>query len=294
MKIMVLILFLFCGGMSSIIHASTTDSVLGKYDLNVLSFTSSLTPNKFATNITLDIDGVWERFCQQSMGSYDKDYICNSGTYKVEDGILTINFDKLKGVCDDLNSNYFCYVEGNQIALILNRMLTYPVTISKSGTGSGIIHSASGSIDCGDTCTSTEKLESIDTYIASANIGSVFTTWTGCDTVSETLCKYKIKVGQNTLKAMFTKQSFSVTITNGASTKGVLKSDDNSLNCGTDGWGLNQICTSNFDYDALVTLTAIPLSGKAFNGWPYGLCTGSTNTCIFNVKENKTISIYFY
>jgi uncharacterized repeat protein (TIGR03803 family) len=56
---------------------------------------------------------------------------------------------------------------------------TYPLTVSKAGTGSGTVTSNPAGIDCGSTCSAGFNYSTVVTLSASADPGSGFTGWSG-------------------------------------------------------------------------------------------------------------------
>jgi hypothetical protein len=60
-----------------------------------------------------------------------------------------------------------------------NLLPTYPVSVGKSGTGSGTITSTPGGISCGATCASNFPKGTTVTLTASPASGSAFTSWSG-------------------------------------------------------------------------------------------------------------------
>ena len=74
------------------------------------------------------------------------------------------------------------------------------------------------------------------------------------------------------------------TLTTSLSGSGLIQSDVNGIECGTD-------CTEVFDENSAVTLTATPSSGYQFSGWS-GSCSG-TNTCDLTMDQDKNITATF-
>ena len=64
--------------------------------------------------------------------------------------------------------------------------VTYTLTVTKDGTGSGTV--AGAGISCGTDCTETVASGTSITLTASPAAGSAFASWTGCNTASGTSC----------------------------------------------------------------------------------------------------------
>jgi hypothetical protein len=62
------------------------------------------------------------------------------------------------------------------------------LTIQKSGTGQGTVTSVPVRIDCGSTCSASFSEGTLITLTALVDPGSVFTSWTGCDSVNGSTC----------------------------------------------------------------------------------------------------------
>jgi hypothetical protein len=64
----------------------------------------------------------------------------------------------------------------------------YPLTVTKTGTGSGTVTSSPPGIDCGSTCSAHFPSGTSVTLTASPNTGSTFTGWSGACTGSSPTC----------------------------------------------------------------------------------------------------------
>jgi uncharacterized repeat protein (TIGR01451 family) len=84
------------------------------------------------------------------------------------------------------------------------------LTVTKSGTGSGTVTSAPAGINCGGTCSSTYSSGTSVTLTAVANVGSIFTSWSGCDSTSGATCTVTMNANR-TVTATFTSSSFTLT-----------------------------------------------------------------------------------
>lgn len=77
------------------------------------------------------------------------------------------------------------------------------LTVVKDGSGSGTVVSDPAGIDCGATCSA--SMGGVVTLTASPDPGSVFVTWTGCDSVAGNICSVNL-VADRTVTATFDEQ----------------------------------------------------------------------------------------
>ena len=69
--------------------------------------------------------------------------------------------------------------------------------LTVSATGSGAVSSSEGSISCPATCTATYNSGTSVTLTATPDAGSIFTGWTGCDTVLDTTCTVSMSASRS-------------------------------------------------------------------------------------------------
>ena len=79
----------------------------------------------------------------------------------------------------------------------------YALSVSKSGTGAGTVTSNPAGINCGSTCTANYSQGTNITLSASPASASVFTGWTGCDSVSWTQQCSILMNGNKSITATF-------------------------------------------------------------------------------------------
>ena len=173
------------------------------------------------------------------------------------------------------------------ISATFNAPVTNPViTITKTGTGTGIVTSSIGGITCGATCVSAPiPGGSAITLTALADPGMTFTGWsgTGCaGTAPCTLTPTANTVITATFSPIVTTPSLTITLA--GTGQGTVTSTPSGLSCpGT--------CTSTFGSGSIVTLNASPNPGTIFTGWS-GACTG-TGPCVVTLNGNTTVTATF-
>ncbi len=154
---------------------------------------------------------------------------------------------------------------------------SYTVTVTKNGTGAGTVTSG-GSINCGNSCTSSGDPGMTVTLTATPAAGSVFAGWSGvsgCSTAAT--CSFTLNAN-TTINAVFNAapvSSYSLTVTTSGS--GTVTRSPN---------------LSTYAAGTSVTLTASPASGYTFSGWG-GACSGSSSTCTLTINSNTSVSAAF-
>ncbi|MGH7928244.1 MAG: InlB B-repeat-containing protein, partial [Candidatus Binatia bacterium] len=141
-------------------------------------------------------------------------------------------------------------------------VVSYLLTISKAGTGSGIV-TANG-ISCGSDCSQSYTPDSSITLTATAASGSTFAGWsgTGCgNTLSIT--------GNMTCTATFNLNSFTLSVSKAGTGSGTITA--NGINCGSD-------CNQSYTPGSSITLTATATSGSTFAGWTGAGCSSGAVT----------------
>jgi uncharacterized protein (UPF0548 family) len=179
----------------------------------------------------------------------------------------------------------------NNVSVLINNTGLAPntLTVNKAGTGSGTMTSSPAGINCGATCSASYDSGTTVTLTATPATGSLFTGWSGCDTVSGTTCKV-IMSAARAVTATFTLQRFTLTV-NKASPLGIgngtVTSSDGGINCGP-------TCSASYDYGTVVTLTATPnsLPPSIFNGWS-GCDAVSGTTCIVAMSAARSVTANF-
>jgi alpha-tubulin suppressor-like RCC1 family protein len=168
----------------------------------------------------------------------------------------------------------------------VRQMLTL-VTIHQ-GDGAGTVTSNPGGINCGTACSAQFVSDSPVVLGASPAANSLFTGWTGCDSVSGSTCTVSM-ANATSVTAIFMLKRFTLTVSETGIGKGTVTSSPAGINCSsTNGSG----CSSDFVIDTAVTLTATPDLLSIFTGWT-GCDASSGNTCTVLVGANRAVSAGF-
>jgi hypothetical protein len=173
-----------------------------------------------------------------------------------------------------------CVVSMNAMTTVRpNFVAEYPLTVTRTGAGSGTVTAAQGVINCGATCTDTYLDRSIVILTATAQPGSIFTGWSGdCSGTGD--CQVTMSAARN-VTANFA-LAFTIVLTKGSNGFGSVTPDVGQITC-------NMTCTGIFPAGTTVTLTAAASPGSSFAGWSGG-CTG-TGTCVVTSNVTATINV---
>lgn len=156
---------------------------------------------------------------------------------------------------------------------------SFLLTASSTGSGTGTI-TATG-INCPGDCTESITSGTLVTLTATANAGSQFTSWAGCDSVTTNQCRVTMNAAR-TVTATFTTL---FTLTAAASGSGAGTITATGINCPGD-------CTEPIPGGTLVTLTATPNGTSAFQDWT-GCDSVTLNQCSVTMSGARTVTARF-
>ncbi|MCG3111529.1 MAG: PA14 domain-containing protein [Candidatus Manganitrophus sp. SB1] len=160
---------------------------------------------------------------------------------------------------------------------------TFPLTVTKSGTGTGIVTSSPAGINCGAACSAIYSSGTVVTLSPLPSADSDFTGWSGCDNVSGTSCTMTINTAK-TVTATFTLKVFALSVAKTGNGGGTVTSSPAGINCGA-------TCSASFNFGTPVTLTAAPSANSNFTGWS-GACTGTGN-CTVTMDAVRSVTATF-
>jgi hypothetical protein len=153
----------------------------------------------------------------------------------------------------------------------------YALTVTKSGTGAGTVTANTGTLVWnGNTGTASYPYGTSVTLTASANTSSIFSGWTGCDSVNGSQCTVNINTAMS-VSATFAIKTFTITASAGAN------------------GSINPSGTVTVNYGANQTFTFTPntgyyISAVTVDSTPVGLPNSYT---FYNVTQNHTIAVSF-
>jgi hypothetical protein len=164
---------------------------------------------------------------------------------------------------------------------------TFPLTVTRTGTGSGTVTSAPSGIACGSTCSASYPQGTVVSLTAQPDAGSIFVGWGGaCSGAGG--CSVTMNAAQ-AVSARFDPGTFTLNVgkTPLTSILGSVTSSPPGINCGL----LCAGAAATFPSGTVVTLTATSGLLASFSGWS-GDCAG-TGACVLTMDGNKSVTANF-
>ena len=159
---------------------------------------------------------------------------------------------------------------------------TQLLTVSKAGSGTGVVTSDVAGINCGATCSASFPDSAIVTLTAASSSGSAFSGWSG-NCAGTGTCTVTMSVARNVTATFVVANTLVVTKT--GSGTGTVTSDVGGINCGA-------TCSADYTGGTAVTLTAAAPSGSRFAGWSGEGCSG-TGTCAVTMSQGRNVTANF-
>jgi hypothetical protein len=156
----------------------------------------------------------------------------------------------------------------------------YNLSVTKAGTGTGVVTSLQGGIYCGTVCTADFGKDDV-TLVATAGAGSAFTGWSGDCSGTTTTCKVKMNKSKS-VTATFLLATALPTLTLQKSGSGWVVAND-----------VTYVDNAEISYipGTRVTLSAEAGLGYVFSGWS-GACTGSRG-CTVTMSADRAVAATF-
>jgi Immunoglobulin domain/Carboxypeptidase regulatory-like domain/Divergent InlB B-repeat domain len=169
---------------------------------------------------------------------------------------------------------------------------TNELSVALPGNGSGKVSSSPVGIFCGtagNTCTAPFDDVATVTLTATPATGTTFTGWTGDCSGSNPICTATMNQARS-VSAIFTLNSFDLTVTKDGLGDGTVTSNPAGIDCGSD-------CTESYDYGSKVVLTAVADTQSALTGWQ-GSCqepvtVPPSHTCTVDIYQAEEVTVSF-
>jgi hypothetical protein len=121
------------------------------------------------------------------------------------------------------------------------------------------------------------------TLTAAPAVGSTFVGWSGAGCSGTGTCTITMNAAES-VSALFSLQSFTLSVGQSGGGAGTITSSVGGINCGAS-------CATLLDFGTVVTLTATPAVSSTFAGWS-GACTG-LGTCTFTIGAATSVTAAF-
>lgn len=170
---------------------------------------------------------------------------------------------------------------------------TYPLTVSKTGGGSGRIISSPSGIDCGTQCRAYYAFGTSVTLTAQPDSGSTFGGWSNPYCGLSPTCTIVITGDGDAATATFNNtSSYGLRVSEASgSGPGKVTANTGAISCFVAQVSAGSFCYDEYPSGTNVTLTATPNPGYSFGGWS-GDCTG-TGGCTVSMTSSKNVSVLF-
>ena len=165
-------------------------------------------------------------------------------------------------------------------------LVTFPLSVTSAGSGSGSITSNPSGISCPtSTCSASFTSGTTVTLTATPATGSTFAGWSGAACSGTGTCSVNMTAAQS-VTATFNLVTFPLSVTSAGSGSGSITSNPSGISCPT------STCSASFTSGTTVTLTATPAAGSTFAGWSGAACPG-TGACSLSMTANQLVTATF-
>lgn len=232
--------------------------------------------------LVINIDNKDVKTCNSTKASVTCAYTWKIGDSKVPSGPHTIKATaQSNGIPTEIATKSITVIKQIPGGMTLS--------VSKQGTGGGLVTSSPAGINCGDDCSADYVKGANVTLTAVADGYSKFDGWSGACSGTNKTCKVAMKTPLAVV-ATFTQTSnpppaqMQLQVSKTGSGSGTVTSAPAGINCGS-------TCSASYNSGTNVTLTATPASGSTFVGWS-GACSG-TGSCTVTMNSAKTVTAQF-
>ena len=161
----------------------------------------------------------------------------------------------------------------------------FKLTVSKTGSGSGIVAGSPAGVECGGDCDQEYESGKEVTLTATVAAGSKFTGWSGGGCSGTGTCTVTMSEAKAVSAGFAPLAKFKLTVSKTGSGSGAVTSSPSGIDCRGD-------CEQEYEEGREVTLTAHPATNSNFTGWSGSGCSG-TETCKVTMSAAKAVSASF-
>lgn len=156
------------------------------------------------------------------------------------------------------------------------------LTVSRSGSGAGIVSSAPAGVLCGGDCSETFADHTTVTLTATPSPGSTFEGWSGACSGTG-VCTLGMSEARQ-VGARFEAGSYTLSVARAGNGPGSVTASSGGLSCGS-------VCSAIYPGGSTVSLTATPGPHARFAGWG-GACSG-TGACVVSMVAARQVTATF-
>ncbi len=193
-------------------------------------------------------------------------------------------FTGWSGDCSGSVTTCVLLVDGDHAATASFDAVFHQLSIGTQGDGAGSVTSDDGAIDCGPTCSASLHQASTVTLTAVAEVGSIFTGWSGDCAGSSATCELAIG-GDRNATATF-KARYGLVVTRSGTGGGEVTSDAGGIACGV-------VCSDVFTSGDVVTLSAGPDADSTFAGWTGDPACAGPGPCQLTMDQARSVTATF-
>lgn len=189
-------------------------------------------------------------------------------------------FESWGGDCAGTAPTCAVTIDGTKSAVARFAVPTFPLDVTRAGTGAGIVTSSPAGIDCGADCAEDFPIDTMVTLTAEPANGSTFEGFGGA--CAGATCTVTMDQARSVV-ATFDGVAHPLTVTTGGTGTGVISSSPSGIDCGA-------TCTATYGPGTVVTLTAMTSPTSVFAGWT-GDCAAAGTTTICDVTMDMPRSV---
>jgi hypothetical protein len=188
------------------------------------------------------------------------------------------------GGCAGTSGCTVTMIAAQSVTATFNAPVTFPLSVTIAGSGSGTVASTPPSISCPGACSASFASGTSVTLTETPTAGSTFAGWSGGGCAGTSGCTVTMIAAQSVTATFNAPVTFPLSVTMAGSGSGTVASTPTGIRCpGT--------CSANFAGGTSVTLAETAATGSTFAGWS-GACTG-TGSCSVSMSAAQSVTASF-